>query len=86
MDDEFLKGISGLHFHALCEESSESLAKVLAKFEADFGEFIPQMHHINFGGGHHMTKKGYNRELLINLIKVIFVLPPFHNIHVVFGG
>ena len=68
-DSEFLKGISGLHFHALCEESSESLAKVLAKFEADFGEFIPQMHHINFGGGHHITKKGYNRELLINLIK-----------------
>ena len=68
-DSEFLKGICGLHFHALCEESSESLAKVLAKFEADFGEFIPQMHHINFGGGHHITKKGYNRELLINLIK-----------------
>ena len=68
-DSEFLKGIWGLHFHALCEESSESLAKVLAKFEADFGEFIPQMHHINFGGGHHITKKGYNRELLINLIK-----------------
>ena len=68
-DSEFLKGISGLHFHALCEESSESLAKVLAKFEADFGEFIPQMHHINFGGGYHITKKGYNRELLINLIK-----------------
>lgn len=67
-DDEFLKGISGLHFHALCEESSESLAKVLTKFEADFGEFIPQMHHINFGGGHHITKKGYNRELLVNLI------------------
>ena len=68
-DSDFLKGICGLHFHALCEESSESLAKVLAKFEADFGEFIPQMHHINFGGGHHITKKGYNVELLINLIK-----------------
>lgn len=64
-----LDGITGLHFHALCEESSESLEKVLDKFERNFGEFIPKMKWINFGGGHHITRKDYNIELLINLIK-----------------
>ncbi|NLK67493.1 MAG: carboxynorspermidine decarboxylase [Campylobacteraceae bacterium] len=66
---DLIDGISGLHFHALCEESSESLAKVLEKFEAHFGEFIPKMKWVNFGGGHHITRKGYNIELLIKLIK-----------------
>ncbi|MSN95857.1 carboxynorspermidine decarboxylase [Campylobacter sp. FMV-PI01] len=64
-----LNGVSGLHFHALCEESSESLAKVLEIFEANFKDLIPKMKWINFGGGHHITKEGYNVELLINLIK-----------------
>lgn len=64
-----LEGISGLHFHALCEESAESLEIVLNEFENKFGEFISKMKWINFGGGHHITKSGYNVELLINLIK-----------------
>lgn len=66
---EFLDGVSGLHFHALCEESSESLEKVLAKFEEQFGGYLKGMEWVNFGGGHHITKDGYNVELLINLIK-----------------
>ncbi|MCD8213601.1 MAG: carboxynorspermidine decarboxylase, partial [Campylobacter sp.] len=66
---ESLEGIDGLHFHALCEESAESLESVLMAFEEQFGEFIPKMKWINFGGGHHITKEGYNVELLINLIK-----------------
>jgi len=64
-----LKGIEGLHFHALCEESSESLAAVLAAVEAKFGEILPKMKWVNFGGGHHITRKGYNVELLIDLIR-----------------
>ncbi|BAF70405.1 carboxynorspermidine decarboxylase [Nitratiruptor sp. SB155-2] len=61
--------IKGLHFHALCEESAESLEGVLKAFEERFGEFVPKCKWINFGGGHHITKEGYNRELLIKLIR-----------------
>ncbi|QKF65316.1 carboxynorspermidine decarboxylase [Campylobacter corcagiensis] len=68
-DKTLLDGINGLHFHALCEESSKSLEKVLDKFRSDFKEFIPKMKWINFGGGHHITKKGYDVNHLISLIK-----------------
>ena len=64
-----LDGISGLNFHALCEESAENLGRVLEAFERNFGEFIQRMKWINFGGGHHITREGYDVELLINLIK-----------------
>lgn len=64
-----LDGLSGLHFHALCEESSQSLEKVLDKFKSEFKEFILKMKWINFGGGHHITKKSYDVNHLINLIK-----------------
>lgn len=67
-DKTFLDGIEGFHFHALCEESSESLEIVLNEFEEKFGEFIGKMKFINFGGGHHITKKDYNTKLLIDLI------------------
>ncbi len=63
------EAIEGLHFHALCEESAESLQGVLEAFEEKFGEFIPKCRWINFGGGHHITKEGYDKELLIKLIK-----------------
>ena len=68
-DADALDGITGLHFHALCEESAQSLETVLMAFEEKFGEFIPRMKWVNFGGGHHVTKEGYDVDLLINLIK-----------------
>ena len=64
-----LSAVSGLHFHALCEESAESLELVLAEFRAKFGEFLPKMKWVNFGGGHHITKKGYDTDKLIALCK-----------------
>ncbi|MBE2984116.1 carboxynorspermidine decarboxylase [Campylobacter sp. RM9344] len=66
---EMLEGITGLHFHALCEESAQSLETVLMAFEEKFGEFIPKMKWINFGGGHHITRADYDVDLLISLIK-----------------
>ncbi|MRJ02255.1 MAG: carboxynorspermidine decarboxylase [Epsilonproteobacteria bacterium] len=62
-------GLEGLHFHALCEESAESLQKVLEGVRERFGEFLPRCRWVNFGGGHHITKEGYNRELLVKLIR-----------------
>lgn len=66
---ELLDGIEGLHFHALCEQDSDALEAVLKGFEERFGEFIPQMKWINFGGGHHITRADYDVERLIWLIK-----------------
>lgn len=64
-----LEGVEGLHFHALCEQDADALEKVLEGFEEKFGEYIPQMKWINFGGGHHITREGYDVQKLISLIK-----------------
>ena len=68
-DPEFLRGISGLHFHALCEESAEALERVVAVFERDFGEYFAGLKWVNFGGGHHITKRGYDVERLVRLVR-----------------
>lgn len=62
-------GIEGLHFHALCESSSYDLEKVLSAFEARFGHLFKNLKWVNFGGGHLMTREGYDTEHLIRLIK-----------------
>ncbi|PZT47361.1 carboxynorspermidine decarboxylase [Helicobacter valdiviensis] len=64
-----LEGISGLHFHTHCEQNSDALKRTLKHFVKHFGEFIPQMQWINFGGGHHITREDYDVELLIKIIK-----------------
>lgn len=61
---DLLDGISGLHFHTLCEQNSDDLEKTLKVFEEKFGEFLPQMKWVNFGGGHHITREDYNIQLL----------------------
>ena len=66
---EPLEYCEGLHFHALCEQDSDALEKVLQSFEENFSHQIKQMKWLNFGGGHHITRKGYDVEKLIKLIK-----------------
>jgi len=51
-----LDGISGLHFHVLCEQNSDALEIALAAFEEKFGDLIDRMEWVNFGGGHHFTR------------------------------
>ena len=63
-----LSTLSGLHFHCLCEQGLDELRKVLAGFEEKFGEFLPQMKWVNFGGGHHITREGYDVEGLVALL------------------
>ena len=65
---ELLDGIEGLHFHALCEQDVDALEGVLAAFEKKFGRYLPQMKWVNFGGGHHITRKDYHREELVKLL------------------
>jgi carboxynorspermidine decarboxylase len=63
------EGIKGLHFHTLCESSSYDLEKTLEYFEQQFGGFFPQLDWVNFGGGHLMTRKGYDVDHLIRVLK-----------------
>ena len=62
-------GIEGFHFHALCESTSYDLALVLNAMEEQFGQWLPQLKWVNMGGGHLMTRKGYDVEHLIHLIQ-----------------
>jgi len=63
-----LDGITGLHFHCLCEQGADELEKVLRAFQERFDPYIRKMSWVNFGGGHHITKKGYDRRKLVRLI------------------
>ncbi|GAB1266899.1 carboxynorspermidine decarboxylase [Aurantivibrio infirmus] len=64
-----LSGISGLHFHTLCEQDLPPLQRTLAAVEEKFGEYLHKMAWVNFGGGHHITREGYQVEELIKTIK-----------------
>lgn len=63
------EGVEGLHFHTLCESSSYDLEKVLAAFEERFGRFFDRLKWVNFGGGHLMTRKGYDIAHLVRLLR-----------------
>jgi carboxynorspermidine decarboxylase len=65
---ELLDGISGLHFHALCEQNSDALAVTLKVIEEKFGAYLSVMQWINLGGGHHITRKDYDTGTLIDCI------------------
>ena len=64
-----LDGVEGLHFHTMCEQGADVLARTLPHFERKFGEFLPRLKWVNFGGGHHITKKGYDIGLLVKTLK-----------------
>ena len=66
---ELLSGVEGLHFHTLCEQGAEDLAATVAAFEREFGAYLPQMKWLNLGGGHHITKPGYDITLLEETVK-----------------
>lgn len=68
LPDTLPEGITGVHFHTLCESNSSDLEKVLEVVEANFGHLLHQAEWVNIGGGHLITKEGYDTELLIELI------------------
>ncbi|WP_415250351.1 carboxynorspermidine decarboxylase [Sulfurimonas sp.] len=68
-DEEVLDHIDGLNFHALCEQDVDALEEVLVTFEKNFSKYFKNLKYINFGGGHHITKKAYDVEKLIQIIK-----------------
>ena len=66
---DLLEGIDGLHFHTLCEQGADALAATLEAVEEKFGKYLYGMKWLNFGGGHHITREGYDIPLLKRLIR-----------------
>ncbi len=64
-----LDGLDGLHFHTLCQLGPDALERTLAAFAEKFGDLVPGLKWLNFGGGHHITRPDYDREHLIRLVR-----------------
>jgi carboxynorspermidine decarboxylase len=69
LGEQLPDGIEGLHFHVLCESTSYDLENVLKHFESRFGSYLSKLKWVNFGGGHLMTRKGYDVDHLISVLK-----------------
>lgn len=69
MPESLPEGIDGFHFHALCESGPEELERVLEAFELQFGRFLPQLKWVNMGGGHLMTRAGYDTARLVEILR-----------------
>ncbi len=70
LDIDALEGISGLHFHTLCEQGFEPLERTVKAVEKKFGHLLEQMKWVNFGGGHHITADGYDIDGLVTMIEL----------------
>lgn len=67
-EEKDLDGIDGLHFHTMCEQNSDVLARTIKVVDEKFGKYIAKMKWINFGGGHHITREDYDVETLVESI------------------
>ncbi|GHT41993.1 carboxynorspermidine decarboxylase [Planctomycetales bacterium] len=68
LQDVSMKGIDGLHFHTMCQQGSDVLFRTLELVEERFEKFLHKVKWINFGGGHHITRKGYDVDGLCEII------------------
>jgi carboxynorspermidine decarboxylase len=71
LDESLLEHISGLHFHTLCEQDFPPLQRTLRAVEEKFGHLLERMEWVNFGGGHHITRPGYQIDELVQCIREI---------------
>ena len=69
LGDSLPEGVEGFHFHTLCESTSYDLEKTLEAFELHFGKFLGQLKWVNFGGGHLMTRKDYDANHLVGVLR-----------------
>lgn len=69
MPDDLPQGLDGFHFHALCESGPEELARVLEAFETQFAKWLPRLKWVNMGGGHLMTRRDYDRNRLVEILR-----------------
>ena len=70
-DETALDGISGLHFHTMCEQNSDTLERTVKAAEEKFGRYFYGMEWLNFGGGHHITRADYDIERLVRVIDYV---------------
>ena len=70
-EPELFDALDGLHFHTLCEQNADDLAKTLEAVKDSFGPWLSKIKWLNMGGGHHITRDDYDRKLLIKCIKHI---------------
>lgn len=66
-EDE-LDGIDGIHFHTMCEQNSDVLARTIPYVDEKFGKYIAKMKWLNMGGGHHITRDDYDIDTLCEAI------------------
>ena len=71
LPEQLPDGVEGLHFHTLCEQDAAPLVETFAAFEAEFGQSLPGLRWLNLGGGHHITRPGYDLAALERLIRSI---------------
>ena len=71
MPQQLPPGIEGFHCHCLCESASQTLERVWQHLKEKFGKWLPQLRWLNLGGGHLMTRKDYDVEFLITILKRI---------------
>ena len=64
-----LTGVTGLHCHNLCEQNADCFARTLVAIEEKFGDLLPRLSWFNFGGGHHITRADYDRDLLVRTLQ-----------------
>lgn len=69
MTEEWISLLDGLHFHTLCEQDADALETTLKALEEKFGDILPRMKWLNMGGGHHITRPGYDIEKLQQCIR-----------------
>lgn len=67
--DTLPEGISGLHFHTMCEQGADVLERTVAAVEEKFGKYLHGLKWLNFGGGHHITREDYDIEKLVEIVK-----------------
>ena len=70
-EPELFDALEGLHFHTLCEQNADDLEKTLKAVEEKFGPWLSKIKWLNMGGGHHITREDYDRELLIRCVRHI---------------
>lgn len=66
--DTLPEGISGLHFHTMCEQGADVLERTVAAVEEKFGKYLHGIKWLNFGGGHHITREDYDIEKLVEIV------------------
>ena len=69
MDEELVSLLDGIHFHTLCEQNANALENTLNAVEEKFGDILRRVKWLNMGGGHHITREDYDRELLVKCIE-----------------